>query len=338
MSIDENLKKYDPDGMHSVYDRWSDLARNAYNSDIQAVDFKDIDHVVFSGMGGSGAIGDLFASILSKTDIHTTVVKGYTLPKTVDKNTLVVCTSVSGNTDETLSILKTCTKLNCKTIGFSSGNMLESICNKYDIEYRNIPETHSPRASFPSYVFSILKTIRTIIPIKEEDINLSIDNIEKIKAEISSQNISNENTSLNLANWISGIPVIYYPWGLEASAIRFKNSLQENAKTHAIIENIIESGHNGIVSWERESTMTPILLTGKDDHTKTKERWDIIREYFKMKEIEYKEISSIDGGILSKILCMIYTLDYASIYYAIRLGINPSPINSIDFIKDRLNH
>jgi len=338
LSIDENLKKYDPDGMHSVYDRWSDLARNAYNSDIQAVDFKDIDHVVFSGMGGSGAIGDLFASILSKTDIHTTVVKGYTLPKTVDKNTLVVCTSVSGNTDETLSILKTCTKLNCKTIGFSSGNMLESICNKYDIEYRNIPETHSPRASFPSYVFSILKTIRTIIPIKEEDINLSIDNIEKIEKRISSQNISEENTSLNLANWISGIPVIYYPWGLEASAIRFKNSLQENAKTHAIIENIIESGHNGIVSWERESTMTPILLTGKDDHTKTKERWDIIREYFKMKEIEYKEISSIDGGILSKILCMIYTLDYASIYYAIRLGINPSPINSIDFIKDRLNH
>ena len=180
MSIDENLKKYDPDGMHSVYDRWSDLARNAYNSDIQAVDFKDIDHVVFSGMGGSGAIGDLFASILSKTDIHTTVVKGYTLPKTVDKNTLVVCTSVSGNTDETLSILKTCTKLNCKTIGFSSGSMLESICNKYDIEYRNIPETHSPRASFPSYVFSILKTIRTIIPIKEEDINLSIDNLRII--------------------------------------------------------------------------------------------------------------------------------------------------------------
>ena len=214
--------------------------------------------------------------------------------------------------------------------------MLESICNKYDIEYRNIPETHSPRASFPSYVFSILKTIRTIIPIKEEDINLSIDNIEKIEKRISSQNISEENTSLNLANWISGIPVIYYPWGLEASAIRFKNSLQENAKTHAIIENIIESGHNGIVSWERESTMTPILLTGKDDHTKTKERWNIMREYFKMHNIEYKEVSSIDGGILSKIICMIYILDYTSIYYAVRLGINPSPINSIDFIKDRL--
>jgi len=332
----ENLKKYDPDGMHSVYNNWPDLARDAYNSEIQAIDFKDIDHVVFSGMGGSGAIGDLFSSILSKTNIHTSVVKGYTLPKTVDKNTLVVCTSVSGNTDETLSILNTCTKLNCKIIGFSSGNMLETICKKNNIEFRKIPETHSPRTSFPSYVFSILKAIRPIIPIKEDDVNSSIDNLENLKKQISSENLSEKNISLNLANWISGIPVIYYPWGLEASAIRFKNSLQENAKTHAIIENIIESGHNGIVSWEGESSMTPILLTGKDDHIKTKERWNIIREYFETKNIPYKEISTIDGGILSKIICMIYILDYSSIYYAIRLGINPSPIKSINFIKERL--
>ena len=332
----ENLEKYDSEGMHYAYDTWPDLARDAYNSELQPIDFKNIDHVVFSGMGGSGAIGDLFSSMLSKTDIHTTVVKGYTLPKTVDKNTLVVCTSVSGNTDETLSILKKCTELNCKTIGFSSGNTLESICEKNNIEHRQIPITHSPRTSFPSYVFSILKTIRTIVPIREDEISSCLSNLENVKNEIYSKNLSNDNPSVNLANWISGIPVIYYPWGLEAAAIRFKNSLQENAKTHAAVENIIESGHNGIVSWERDSTMTPILLTGRDDHKKTKDRWNIIREYFEMKNIQYKEISTVDGGIFSKILSMIYVLDYCSIYYAIKLGINPSPIESIDFIKERL--
>ena len=332
----ENLEKYDSEGMHYAYDTWPDLARDAYNSELQPIDFKNIDHVVFSGMGGSGAIGDLFSSMLSKTDIHTTVVKGYTLPKTVDKNTLVVCTSVSGNTDETLSILKKCTELNCKTIGFSSGNTLESICEKNNIEHRQIPITHSPRTSFPSYVFSILKTIRTIVPIREDEISSCLRNLENVKNEIYSKNLSNDNPSVNLANWISGIPIIYYPWGLEAAAIRFKNSLQENAKTHAAVENIIESGHNGIVSWERDSTMTPILLTGRDDHKKTKDRWNIIREYFEMKNIQYKEISTVDGGIFSKILSMIYVLDYCSIYYAIKLGINPSPIESIDFIKERL--
>ena len=110
----EILEKYDPGCMHNVYDKWPQIAKDAYNSEIETVDFKDIDHVVFSGMGGSGTIGDLFSSILSKTNIHTTVVKGYVLPKTVDENTLVVATSVSGNTMETISTLESASKKNCK--------------------------------------------------------------------------------------------------------------------------------------------------------------------------------------------------------------------------------
>ena len=104
------LEKYDPSEMHKVYDRWSDIARKAYESDLESVYFKDIDHIVFSGMGGSGAIGDLFFSILSKTSLHVTVVKGYLLPNTVDSKTLVVATSVSGDTAETLSTLESASK------------------------------------------------------------------------------------------------------------------------------------------------------------------------------------------------------------------------------------
>lgn len=76
--------------MHKVYDKWPQIAKESYESDLVSVDFKDIDHIVFSGMGGSGVLGDFFSSILSKTDIHVNVVKGYHLPKTVDSNTLVV--------------------------------------------------------------------------------------------------------------------------------------------------------------------------------------------------------------------------------------------------------
>ena len=135
---------------------------------------------------------------------------------------------------------------------------------------------------------------------------------------------------------ITGTPVIYYPHGLETVAIRFKNSLQENAKTHAISENVVESSHNGIVSWERPSNMVPIMIEGKDDHIKTKERWKILREYFEVNNIKYNKIQSVDGNILSKVMCLIYILDYSTIYYAVQLGIDPSPIRSIDFIKDRL--
>jgi glucose/mannose-6-phosphate isomerase len=332
----DNLEKNDSDGMHNVYDKWPHIARDAYDSDLESVDFKDIDNVVFSGMGGSGAVGDLFSSILSKSNVHTTVVKGYELPKTVDKNTLVVITSISGNTIEVLTTLESATKKDCSVIAFSSGGRMESFCTKNNVEFRKIPQIHSPRASFPSYVYSILKTLNSIIPIKKQEITNSLEKLELVSKEISSENLSDTNPSLNLANWITGIPIIYYPWGLQAAAIRFKNSLQENAKTHAIIEDVIESGHNGIVSWERPSDMVPIMIEGKDDHIKTKERWTILRQYFEENNIAYKEISSLEGGILSKIMSLIYLLDYSTIYYAARLGINPSPIKSIDFIKERL--
>ena len=336
MLTKDNLEKSDSDGMHNVYDKWPHIARDAYDSDLESVDFKDIDNVVFSGMGGSGAIGDLFSSILSKSNVHTTVVKGYELPKTVDKNTLVVITSISGNTIEVLTTLESATKKDCSVIAFSSGGRMESFCTKNNVEFRKIPQIHSPRASFPSYVYSILKTLNSIIPIKKQEITNSLEKLELVSKEISSENLSDTNPSLNLANWITGIPIIYYPWGLQAAAIRFKNSLQENAKTHAIIEDVIESGHNGIVSWERPSDMVPIMIEGKDDHIKTKERWTILRQYFEENNIAYKEISSLEGGILSKIMSLIYLLDYSTIYYAAKLGINPSPIKSIDFIKERL--
>ena len=331
-----SLKKYDPNGMHNVYDKWAHIAKDAYDSDITPVDFKDIDNVVFSGMGGSGTIGDLFSSILSKTNVHTTVVKGYELPNTVDENTLVVITSVSGNTTETLATLESATKKNCKTIAFSSGGKMESFCSKNNVVFRKIPEIHSPRASFPSYVYSILKTLNSIIPLKKQEIIDSLKQLELTSKEISSEDLSDKNPSVNLSHSITGIPVIYYPWGLQAAAIRFKNSLQENAKTHAIIEDVIESSHNGIVSWERRSEMVAIMIEGADDHIKTKERWAILRHYFEENNIGYKEIFSIDGGILSKIMCLIYLLDYSTIYYAVQLGIDPSPVKSIDYIKGRL--
>ena len=90
--------------MYQTYDKWPEIAQESFEKDSPKADVKDIDHIVLAGTGGSGAIGDIISAILSKTNIHVNVVKGYLLPKTVDENTLVVATSVSGNTKETLTI------------------------------------------------------------------------------------------------------------------------------------------------------------------------------------------------------------------------------------------
>ena len=130
--------------------------------------------------------------------------------------------------------------------------------------------------------------------------------------------------------------MIYYPFGLNVAATRFKNSLQENSKIHAITEDVVEACHNGIVSWEKSTNVQPILIQGKEDYIKTKERWSIIKEYFKINSIDFQEVFSIEGNILSKLINLIYLLDYCSIYHAVLNKVEPSPIDSINFVKKRL--
>lgn len=330
------MNKIDSQGMYNVYDKWPKIASDSYHKKHDPVDYKNIDHIVFAGMGGSGAIGDLFSSILSKTNIHVSLVKGYLLPKTVDSNTLVVTISVSGNTVETLTVLDSANKQNCKLIAFSSGGKMEQFCIRKKIEFRKIEKIHSPRASYANYVYTILRTLNSIIPIDKHDVSESLATLKKISKTINSSNLSKTNESFWIAKWISGIPMIYYPWGLQAAAVRFKSSLQENAKSHAIIEDVLEASHNGIVSWEKPSSVKPILLEGYDDYIKTKERWKIVKEFFQKNSIDYLEVLTPKGSILTKLMWLIYVLDYASIYRAILSGVDPSPVKSITFIKKRL--
>ena len=323
--------------MYKVYDKWPEIARESFESNQESVDFHDIDHIVFAGMGGSGTIGDLFASILSKSDIHVSLVKGYLLPKTVDKNTLVVATSVSGNTSETLTVLDSAKKLDCSLIAFSSGGKMEQFCKNNQITFRKIPRFHSPRASLINFTYSILNILNSILPIEKNGIIESLNKLDIMRDQICSNNLSDSNPAINLASWISGIPIVYYPHGLESTAIRFKSSLQENAKTHAITEDVIEACHNGIVSWERPSVIQPILLQGQDDYIKTKERFEIIKEFFIENNIDFKEVHSVSGNILTKIISLMYMLDYTSIYKAVLSKTDPSPVLSIDYIKKRLD-
>ena len=181
----------------------------------------------------------------------------------------------------------------------------------------------------------MLKILGKIINLKKEDVVESIHNLKNQRELINSNNLEG-NFAIELAEWIDNTPLIYYPFGLQSAAIRFKNSIQENAKTHAIVEDIIEACHNGIVAWEKSSKIKPILIEGRDDFEKTKERWKIIKKFFNEEEIDFREVFSVNGSILSKIVNLIYFLDYVSIYNAIYKKTDPSPVKSIDFIKDSL--
>lgn len=331
-----DIQRIDTKCMYKTYDDWPNIARESYNKKYDKIDVKDIDHIVFAGMGGSGSIGDTISAILSKKKIHVTNVKGYLLPKTVDSKTLVIATSVSGNTAEVMTILKDVKKTNAHVVGFSSGGFIEEYCKDNRVFFQKISMIHSPRASFTNFLYSILNILEPVLPIQKNDILDSIKSLDEIRKNIFSENLTNENQALELAEFVRNIVCIYYPGGLRAAAIRYKNCLQENAKTHAVVEDIIESCHNGIVAWEKESSVKPVLIQGRDDHIKTIERFNILKEYFENKKIDYKIINSVEGNILSKIVGLTYLLDYSTIYTSVLNNIDPTPVNSIDFVKNKL--
>jgi glucose/mannose-6-phosphate isomerase len=331
-----DLDKIDKSGMYKAYDSWPELAEKNYNRIGKQNNFENPSHIIFVGMGGSGAISDIFAAILSKTNIHIEIVKGYHLPRTASKETWVIATSVSGNTVETLNVLTEAKELDCKIIAFSNGGQMEKYCKKESIDFRKILMIHSPRTSFISFLFGMLKELENILPINKNEILESINELKIIRELICSKNLNHTNIAINLAKEIKNIPIIYYPFGLQAACIRFKNSLQENSKIHVITEDVIEASHNGMVAWKKEDKTKPILVQGKDDYIKTKQRWKIIKEFFEQNDIEYKEIVSVEGGILSKLIQLIYLFDYTSIYLSIIRKIDPTPVKAIDFIKNKI--
>ena len=331
-----DIDKIDTQKIYEIYDKWPEIARESFVKQIKKFDVQDIDHIVFAGMGGSGSIGDVIGAILSKEDVHVSNVKGYVLPKTVDSKTLIVTTSVSGNTRETMTVLEKAKNSPAKIAAFSSGGMIKEYCQRNNIFHQEISMIHSPRASFTNFLYGIINTLEAILPIKRSDVLESISILDITKKNISSENLTESNDSLKLAQFVKEIPCLYYPAGLQSAAIRFKNSLQENAKMHVIAEDVIESCHNGIVAWKKNSVVYPILIKGQDDYIKTKERWSILEEFFDKKGIKYFSINSVNGNILSKIMNLVYIFDYATVYFSILNSIDPSPVDAIDYIKSRL--
>ena len=327
------LEKYDPTGMFKTYDNWPEIAQKSYDNKYEKVPSIETDHIVLCGMGGSGSVCDVISAILSKTSIHVSVVKGYLLPKTVNSKSLVISISVSGDTIETLTTLDSANKLGCQIISLSSGGKIYQFCKNNNIQHITLKKYHSPRASFTSFLYGTLKILDSILPIEINDINESINQLKIRSKQICSSNLTDTNISLKLAEWISDIPLIYYPWGLESAAVRFKNSLNENTKCVAVVEDVIEACHNNIVSFERFPKNKVVLLEGTDDYIKTKERWKIVKQYFQINNIEFMEIQSINGSILSKLVDLIYVLDYSTIFSAVLSKIDPTPVEPINFIK-----
>ena len=313
---------------------------------MERVNFLKVDNVIVAGMGASAISGDIMASLFRNTlDVPLVVNKDYDLPKWVNKDTLVICISYSGNTDETLSAFKIAYQKKCKMICISTGGKLQEFAEKRQVPFVKIPSGLQPRAAtayllFPSIMF--LKKIGLIKTNIDADIQETIA-VTQAFASANNKTIPEEN---NLAKQLATklhntIPQIY-GWGIYTPvATRWRHQLNENSKVIARTDIAPDCNHNDIVGWsanpEISKQFSVILFRDKDEESlDMMTRLNFMRDLFGNTAGSITEVFPKGKSQLAKMMYMMCLGDLTSCYLAIKRGIDPSPVDIIKELKKRL--
>jgi glucose/mannose-6-phosphate isomerase len=307
------------------------------------LDAGSIQQVVVCGMGGSAIGADLVRSYLGdRLKIPMVICRHYRLPGFVGRNTLVIGSSYSGNTEETLTAIAAANKAGAKLVCITTGGRLEAMATENGWSCVKIPPGMMPRAAL-AYSFAPLLVLMSrmgFVPECDNDLESAASSARErsVKYSIDSEG----NAAMELANRIYGrIPIVYSGQDhFDAVAVRFKGQICENSKQLAFANVYPEFNHNELVGWELYEAFVDklIVLTLKDidDHLRVAARMKIIHTLFSERKIETIELISDGDSLLSRMFSLIQLGDFASFYLAILNGIDPSPVEVIDYLKSAL--
>ncbi len=312
--------------------------------DMRNIESETFNALVLSGMGGSAIAGDIARSYLSdKIQIPFIVQRHYHLPEFVGRKTLVICSSYSGNTEETLSAYDDAVSKGAKVIVMTTGGELGAKARADRVPVVKIPNGLPPRAAL-GYSFAPLLTLISRLGLCEspaQEIDQAAvamrDRLNRYMPE------SEDNISLALAREVHGtIPVIYAGQDhLDAVAWRFKGQICENAGCLAFVNVFPEFNHNELVGWDElyglDKKLTVLMLRDGEDHRRIGARMDIVSQYLETKGIKVVNLQVENGEGLARIFLWIQYVDFVSYYLALLNGVDPTPVEAIDYLKEKLS-
>jgi len=348
MLTPDEIKIIDKSSICDAYDKWPEYCKIAFGRSINIDEkfFENVNAIVFSGMGGSGTAGDIIADWMRlRCNVPIHIEKNYHVPAFVNQNTLFIAMSVSGDTEETLTTMVEAISANAKVVGISQGGGMEQICRKKKIPHVKIEQRILPRITLPEILFSVLKifTYSSFLDDMKNQIDDSIAMMQELGKKIRKECRFEENPSKQLAKWMLGSMPAAYCSPLERGVgIRFKNSVNENAKINAITSEILDSCHNELVSWgskhnnPENSLLKPILVRNNFDPEEIKIRFNVFKEMLERNGHEVYETPIYGSAPLANIISSLYLLDYSTIYLGILRKIDPAPITPIFEFKDEM--
>lgn len=294
-----------------------------------------VDKVVVAGIGGSAISGDLLKIYCSEKapSLHVHVSRGYDVPAFVDSRTLVFAISYSGNTEETLSAVKSAMRKGAKIVAVTSGGKLKLQAEQLNKAIVEVPEGIQPRAAVPYLFLPLLNVMHNsgLIPDPSSEISAAVD---ALKASSSSY----RERARSLADKLAGrVPLIYSSDRMAGVAYRWKSEFNENAKIHAFSNAFPELNHNELVGYSKlNANYYVILLEDEADSRRVKERIKLTKEVIGKKDVPSTQIVIKGEYLLTRILSAVHIGDLASVYLAKLTGIDPEPVAIIEDFKKQL--
>lgn len=307
-------------------------------------DYRDIQAVIIAGMGGSAIGGDLCrVLVLDDMPIPVAVVRNYQLPSWVQANTLVICSSYSGNTEETLSVFEQAQERQAQICGISTGGELTSRLVDGDYDVVTIPGGLQPRAALGYSFVPMLYLLKQCGLLKidfQDELSAAIKLLRKVRDTYASE--SEDNRTYALARKIyRTLPILYGETeATSVIALRWKGQFCENAKMLAYHNDLPEMNHNEVVGWENNrgifKNLSVLWIQDKADQARVQHRQRITRELLKPLGL-LQEVIQVDGSSrLERYLHLIHLGDWVSYWCARLHGTDPTPVEKISRLKAEL--
>jgi glucose/mannose-6-phosphate isomerase len=344
--MQDKIDALDPDHMFDAVRSFPEHFREGWT---RAAEFQakhrasELTEVVIVGMGGSAIGGDLVRTYCRDTaPVPVSVVRDYTLPASVGKGALVIASSYSGGTEETLAAFGEATRRGAATYVITSGGELQERAERDGLPHVVIPGGLQPRAALGYSLGALLRMATKLGLCDVSDAEYS-EALALVEAGAEDYADTNANEALDLARKLEGkVPIVYTgPGLLQAVGVRWANQTHENAKQLAFGNVFAELNHNEIMGWEAapgavRARLHVVVLRDPGDHPQIQKRIDVTRDLLESEAAGWIEFEARGEGKLARMLSMIQLGDFTSYYLALLVGVDPTPVETIQQLKRTL--
>lgn len=302
----------------------------------------DVRSIVVAGMGGSAIGGDLAAALLQgELKVPMAVHRDYGLPAYVGRDTLLIASSYSGNTEETLSGLEEAKRRGAKVLCITTGGKVAAFAQANGYPLITFSYKAVPRATLGYSLALVLGVLGRLGFVRDPGAELepALADVSRLEERVHEGARTNDAKKLAL-DLCGRVPFVFGAAAMSVMARRFKGQLNENSKNWAAFDAMPELNHNAVVGFGEprvaKEALSVVMLRSDHDNPRHQLRFDVTRELLDRASVPHHTLKFSGASLLSEVLQMIYFTDYVSFYLALLNGADPSPHTSIDYLKDRL--